>query len=362
MVVQIIWLLILGCSPREAACHVFVHRGLEGGASESSKGLERIWWFRLLAFVLSALPQVIKLYGMTGILWTQSWASMYLVTFLVFEIITQLAGIDWTESQLNFNDQVLHASYKFEMLKVILMFVSCTAQIAIWAIICALFIPTDVLYTTTVKEQHYIWEMELLYLLAALIVYAIPMFVVALINIIWAIIWFFIILGPVWIIGKAIFDLGQKYVSRKIEFISAVIAFNYKATLLLISTIVSLAAACGYFYMCGSFFFSFFPMNWPIIVGLNPLEPGPLANLSMKFVLGLCLLGCICLISFMVHRVMFVGSISSPFKRTFELSRTMEGYFALHFFLFTLLTALLYYCFCYNLEGTFKPGWTDVLG
>ncbi|KKY27476.1 hypothetical protein UCRPC4_g01071 [Phaeomoniella chlamydospora] len=50
--------------------------------------------FRALLFLLGALPQAIKLYAIRGAPWTQTLATIYLVSFLCSEIITAIAHRD----------------------------------------------------------------------------------------------------------------------------------------------------------------------------------------------------------------------------------------------------------------------------
>jgi hypothetical protein len=118
---------------------------------------EDIWWFRLVTLVLGALPQVIKLYGMEGIPWTQAWASIYLLAFLIIEILTQVGGTEWTQSQLDFTDPVLCSERFAESLHGILAFVGCAVQVVIWGLVCAMAIPTDMLYTIS-PDNYKIYE------------------------------------------------------------------------------------------------------------------------------------------------------------------------------------------------------------
>jgi hypothetical protein len=49
---------------------------------------------RMLSFVLGTLSQAVKLFGMSGIPWTKAWGAMYLVDFLIIELLAYLAGPD----------------------------------------------------------------------------------------------------------------------------------------------------------------------------------------------------------------------------------------------------------------------------
>ena len=63
--------------------------------------LERTWWFRFSVFALGALPQAVKLLGMSGIPLTKIWGMAYLVSFLVIE------GLDLLQPRQHGDDHAL---------------------------------------------------------------------------------------------------------------------------------------------------------------------------------------------------------------------------------------------------------------
>ena len=61
-------------------------------AEESSlASLQKNTLFRFLMFVLGVLPQIIKLYDMRGLPWTKLWASLFLSSFFVIELLVLIS-------------------------------------------------------------------------------------------------------------------------------------------------------------------------------------------------------------------------------------------------------------------------------
>lgn len=63
----------------------------DGEEGEGIEAIEKAWRLRVLLFVLGAALDAIKIFAMRGIPWTQTWAAMYLVSFLVIELMCALA-------------------------------------------------------------------------------------------------------------------------------------------------------------------------------------------------------------------------------------------------------------------------------
>jgi hypothetical protein len=65
-------------------------REIEGSFSN----LQKNTFFRIAIFVVGALPQIVKLYAMQGLLWTQLASAAYLASFVAIELLTFLASFD----------------------------------------------------------------------------------------------------------------------------------------------------------------------------------------------------------------------------------------------------------------------------
>ena len=64
-----------------------------GGSRSGLAQLQEIKSVRLIVFVFGALPQIIKLYAMTGVLRTQICASLFFGSFLIIEAITMWSSM-----------------------------------------------------------------------------------------------------------------------------------------------------------------------------------------------------------------------------------------------------------------------------
>jgi hypothetical protein len=65
-------------------------REIEGSFSNLQKNA----FFRIAMFVVGALPQIVKLYAMQGLLWMQLAGAAYLASFVAIELLTFLARFD----------------------------------------------------------------------------------------------------------------------------------------------------------------------------------------------------------------------------------------------------------------------------
>jgi hypothetical protein len=63
----------------------------------SLHSLQRNTIFRVAVFLLGALPQVLKLCAVEGLLWTKIWGLMFLSAFLVLEFLVLLLGRGWRD-------------------------------------------------------------------------------------------------------------------------------------------------------------------------------------------------------------------------------------------------------------------------
>ena len=78
-------------------------RDTPGNEEGSLQKLQENTIFRIAIFLLGALPQIIKLCGLQGLLWTKVWGLMFLGSFLVLELLVLLLGRDWRANNSNVN-------------------------------------------------------------------------------------------------------------------------------------------------------------------------------------------------------------------------------------------------------------------
>ncbi|KAI9859670.1 MAG: hypothetical protein M1813_006601 [Trichoglossum hirsutum] len=90
---QLAYYILHGNWPWKAAQEVTRHRFQN--FDRDNDGLAKVEenkHVRLVLFVLGVLPQVVKLCAVTGIPWTKTWGSMYLASFVVTELVVVIAG------------------------------------------------------------------------------------------------------------------------------------------------------------------------------------------------------------------------------------------------------------------------------
>lgn len=88
------------------------NRGMHPGSA-----IDRTWRLSMGAFVVGALPQMIKVFGMRGILKTQITTAILLVSFLIPEILRLMAGTAG-EIELHPMPNVLEAKHLLDELQV----------------------------------------------------------------------------------------------------------------------------------------------------------------------------------------------------------------------------------------------------
>jgi hypothetical protein len=85
--------------PWDAARKVADYRFQDFDENGGFTAVEKSTLVRILVFVLGALPQAVKFYGMSGIPWTKVWGSMYLASFFVNEVIVVMAAKERDSAQ-----------------------------------------------------------------------------------------------------------------------------------------------------------------------------------------------------------------------------------------------------------------------
>lgn len=68
------------------------------------------------------------------------------------------------------------------------------------------------------------------------------------------------------------------------------------------------------------------------------------------------------LLCHLLFRVAFIGRLSRYPKQVFGLDGMFGEYFSISLFFMNFGTALVYYSYIYNAQGTYKPSWLDKLG
>lgn len=97
------YLTCSGKSPRDAArsiaCSRFSKSTREAGMTPSSfPKLQENALLQIFIFIALALTQTTKLWAVRGIFWTKVWASMFVSSFVVLEVIKLQPGRGWRRS------------------------------------------------------------------------------------------------------------------------------------------------------------------------------------------------------------------------------------------------------------------------
>ncbi|KAI4163722.1 MAG: hypothetical protein LQ342_002756 [Letrouitia transgressa] len=102
MMARFVYLTFVVRSVRAAAQGIARERlgDINGDAKNSLDQVEKNTIFRVALFVLGALPQFLKLYGLSGVTWPKVWASVFLGTFVTTEIIVLLIGRGWEKAPI----------------------------------------------------------------------------------------------------------------------------------------------------------------------------------------------------------------------------------------------------------------------
>jgi hypothetical protein len=132
--------LSLGLSPSRAAKRVVVAREAIHAVNDHRGGLPEIdksFVLKALLFVVGVLPQALKLMACSGVPWTKTWASFYLVEFLVVGTMKLLASSEDVEEPRD---------YWLDLMDKILGGIAVLVQLSILAWIDLAVVPPNILF------------------------------------------------------------------------------------------------------------------------------------------------------------------------------------------------------------------------
>ena len=106
ILLQLSYYTYRGDTPRNAAHRILQGRFVDGGENggDDKGSIEWNKAIRVILFAVGMLPAVIKLYTLGGVPWTKTWGSMYLVSFLLMELLLLVAGKQEPEPALQVLD------------------------------------------------------------------------------------------------------------------------------------------------------------------------------------------------------------------------------------------------------------------
>lgn len=353
------WMTRLGYSPRTAARHVWYDRFDESDTRESS-GIDSIWRLNMVAFILGALPQVVKILAMQGVPLTQSFAVVFLAAFVVLEILRIVAGVAY-ERDLPPMPGLQRAKDQLRKIRRL----SFQASVAIQALVWIWMISTTLPSTWFVKTEDGGP--------GPLTNAAITIAIVSISTILLAILFFLsFLIGGGMVLGLlALIDFLSGRISRRLggpahpgdalaDFVSRVFAAD--PSLVTTACHISLyftafiTASILFLYLC-----SFLPV----------IEvPGAVTEKStikvLEYVARFAAAAFLLLISLslfhVIYRVCYMGAYSRNLKRFFGLHGSLKEFCSILFLTFNVFTLYVYYSSVYDSKGTYRPKWIDMLG
>ena len=347
---KLIWLCTTSGSPTTTLRHVWYDR-FEDGDIEAGSVIDNMWRLNMVAFVLGALPQAVKIFGMKGVPGTQTLASIFLATFLVQEIMRVTAGKPHA-IELSSTNITRNVAQRFVRFERIVAITACVIQAACWVWAISNILPSHWFITISewTKKRRLSVLCELIWIF--LVVFS---FVAS------HALAFFIFLyctdrfpGLLRICEKALKAL-ENFIDVIADLLSGVIAIERdnarKTCVILLGFLLFGVAWC---YM-----FTIVPMLMPH----NPSEVSVerIANV-VKLVVSAISLSSFAFISHVLYRVFFMGKFSKRLRKLFGLGGSISEFLSLAFLILNFCALFIYYSSIYSSEDTYKPAWTDILG
>ena len=307
---------------------------LEGSA------IDRMWRWSIASFLFGALPQAIKIFGMKGIPITQTWVAFLLVSFLVPEIFRSIAG---TAGAVNLRPMPIVKNAK-ELLT--------SLQEDSVYLCCGFSVPLAISVTTVPQLDN--MHVGIVAFLCS-----------------------FVLAFPT---AFGIRHIGYRL--SKYKFVTCLLSAItppgnvsekmkrlWSKFVILVSSLLALDASLVEFHLLFAYVFAFCLIAWVEL--LMYFFPAELGREHVPIILRpLMLIGYLLvpstlgvLLSFILFRILFVGSLSRyPCKLT-GLEGSMEEFFLKDFVILNFVWEFTLYAYIVTgWEDTYKPGWADLLG
>ena len=346
--------MAVGCSPTTAARHVWYDRFDEPDTRESS-GTDRMWRLNMVAFSLGTLPQIIKVFAMHGVPFTQALAAILLATFIVPEILRITAGtahaVELTPLPI-----IQEVKLQFNSVQNVAAMIAHVLQVTFWIWTISMALPS-----TLFSEDAWSWRSHNHQpSMPSTFIVTFPLNLVcgALIEILGVL----VIEG----VGKLVNWIGG--VPAKIH-TRAFNAFTYWNFNIIgcISTVLAIERSSGEavwinvrlvlgLSLCCVLSYLFVDMSLGKSSAVE-ITASVIRLVVVTVILPACL--------FPVHilyRILFMGILSKHPRRLFGLQGSVNEFLILMFLVFNFSTLFIYYSSIYSSQGTYKPTWTDKFG
>jgi hypothetical protein len=334
ILIKFIWLLSIGCTPKFAARHVWYDR-FENPAPGS--GIDRLWSVSMIAFILGALPQTVKIFAMQGIPLTQAFAAMFLTAFVLPEVLRVYAGtahaVDLMPEPV---PSVSRAKERFNHLQGVVVGVAATVHVMIYTWVLGKILPKWLFYYEVQKS----WGMERV----TTNFHMITLFMFCFLG-------EFALFAP---LGLGVLFLAKFLWKRFKSYfpVSAVLALEGEQMLWVYALFSGLFIIVPFCFL-GSWIISIIPID----LRDDHYIPFMAYSVALIFIIPSSLFALHAL-----YRLSFIGPFSRSPRWLFGITGSVSEFWSLSSLVFNCVTAFLYYSHIYNSSGTNKPTWTDALG
>jgi hypothetical protein len=140
-VAKFMWILVLGCSPGAAVRHAW-HDRFGNPESRAGSGIDLLWRFSMIAFVLGQMLQSVKIFACENIPLTQFLTAVYFIAFVVPEVFRALAG-EAPEAEYASTPAVTQVKVRFELLQARGFLWGMVLQACIWNWVFSAALPSN---------------------------------------------------------------------------------------------------------------------------------------------------------------------------------------------------------------------------
>jgi hypothetical protein len=336
--------------------------------------IDRMWRLSMASFIIGALPQAIKVFGMRGVLLTQTLVAFLVVSFLVPEIIRMVAG---TAGAFDLHPEpiVIKAKTTFANVELCALSISIMFAYLVFTYIVVLSLSTTRVTRPSNGDSGIQFRPE--YLEPQPVKSATPFDI--------AIVFLSLAGGMIFIpyvqpiLRQGLWDFWVKMRPSFAKGVSVLVAFDpplstasFESTLfyLIVSYVMAgLYAACllffSYRYLRDTTDSAAYALN------ASPSPKTALREITRYYICFTVICAFVFIpifatLLYFVYRLIFMGSLSRYPRRLFGIAGTMSEFLAGAFVLLNLVSSFVGYLSLWyefgDFRDTYKPGWADALG
>jgi hypothetical protein len=322
--------------------------------------IDGMWRLSMASFIVGALPQAIKVFGMRGIPLTQTLVAFLLVSFIIPEVLRLVAGTAGT-NDLHPMPTVMKAKTAFITIELYILWLCILFACIVFSY--SVFVP--LFYASTAHSTY----PDLSLAVRAIVgVYTVTIGLTLPIGLVvsrvsyksWAmrkLVSFCTTITPRWF-HELWMSLRSSFATRTSDLLAfspplSPLSFEFTIFFVLLNVLHLL------------YFDYVLPGHTPRFPEPKTLNLSPyLVYYSMAYVvIGI---PAFLLLPYLIYRLMFMGSLSRYPRKVFGMKGSVSEFSAGAFILFNVLSSLMGYSFLWyevgDVNDTYKPGWADALG